>query len=159
MREMEVHGVNIDMVSNQPVIILKDAGTSRFLPIWIGQFEATSILLELQGVKPARPLTHDLLTSIIGDLRAEIDHIVINDLRDGTFYARIHLRTNGTELEVDARPSDAIALAVRAHVPIYAEELVLEKAAVAGDEGGENDEVVERFREFLDSVKPDDFNV
>lgn len=152
---MEVHGVNLDVVTNQPVIILKDTVASRFLPIWIGQFEATAILMEIQGVKPSRPLTHDLLKSVIGDLHAEVKQIVISDLRDGTFYAQIHILSNSTSLMIDARPSDAIALAVRVRAPIFADETVLEKAAVFSEEG--EDEVVDRFREFLDNIEPEDF--
>ncbi|MCL5291062.1 MAG: bifunctional nuclease family protein [Actinobacteria bacterium] len=155
MHEMEVHGVNLDVVTNQPVIILKDTVASRFLPIWIGQFEATAILMEIQGVKPSRPLTHDLLKSVIGDLHAEVKQIVISDLRDGTFYAQIHILSNSTSLMIDARPSDAIALAVRVRAPIFADETVLEKAAVFSEEG--EDEVVDRFREFLDNIEPEDF--
>ena len=155
MPEMEVHGVNLDVMTNQPVIILKDRTSSRFLPIWIGQFEATAILMEIQGIKPSRPLTHDLLNSIIGDLHAQVTKIIINDLKDGTFYAQIYLSFNSSTLAVDARPSDAIALAVRAHAPIFAEEEVLEKAAVFSDESEED--IVERFREFLDNVEPEDF--
>ena len=156
MMEMVVHGVNMDLMANQPVIILKDAGSRRFLPIWIGQFEATSILMEIQGVKPSRPLTHDLLTSIIGKLKATVQRIVINDLKDGTFFAKIHLTRNGTKLIIDSRPSDAIALAVRVKVPIFADEKVVDKASIVSQEGEE--EEVERFREFLKNVEPDDFD-
>ncbi|MCL4499359.1 MAG: bifunctional nuclease family protein [Chloroflexi bacterium] len=156
MREMEVHGVNLDVVTNQPVVILRDTVASRFLPIWIGQFEATAILMEIQGIKPSRPLTHDLLNSVIGTLEAEIQSIIINDLRDGTFYARIELVTVASSLSIDARPSDAIALAVRAGVPIFADERVLDKAGV-DNEDRENDDVVSRFREFLDTIEPEDF--
>lgn len=155
MLQMQVHDVNVDVTTNQPVIILKDVGSRRFLPIWIGQFEATAILMEIRGVKPTRPLTHDLLKAIIGTLEATVSHIVINDLRDGTFYAQIHLSTDSTSLEIDARPSDAIALAVRVDVPIFADEMVVEKASVLTEEG-ESDEV-EQFKEFLETVEPEDF--
>ena len=155
MMEMVVHGVNLDVMTNQPVIILKDAESHRFLPIWIGQFEATSILMEIQGIKPSRPLTHDLLKSIIEKLEATVQRIVINDLKDGTFYARIHMTKNSRKLEIDARPSDAIALAVRIKVPIFAAEKVVDKASIVSEEGEE--EEVERFRQFLDDVAPEDF--
>lgn len=156
MLKMLLHSVNLDVVTNQPVVILKDEGAKRFLPIWVGQFEATSILMEMQGVKASRPLTHDLLKSILESLQAEIEHILIDDLKEGTFYAKIRLKFNGTEMEIDARPSDAIALAVRVGAPIYAEELVLERASILSEEGEE--EEVQRFRQFLDSVDPTDFN-
>jgi hypothetical protein len=155
MLEMEVHGVNLDVMTNQPVIILRDMESKRFLPIWIGQFEATAILMEVQGIKPSRPLTHDLLKSVIDTLKATVTRVVINDLREGTFYAQIHLLTDSTSLTIDARPSDAIALAVRVKVPIYADEKVLEKAAILSEEG-EEDEIA-RFREFLENIKPEDF--
>ncbi len=152
---MEVHGVNLDMLTNQPVIILKDLGSNRYLPIWIGQFEATAILMEVQGIRPSRPLTHDLLKTILDSLKAQVTRIVINDLREGTFYAQIHMSFNSSDLQIDARPSDAIALAVRANVPIFADENVLDQAAVVSEAGEE--EEVERFREFLENVRPEDF--
>jgi bifunctional DNase/RNase len=153
--EMQVYGVNLDAITNQPVIILKQTDAFRFLPIWIGQFEATAILMEVQGIKPARPLTHDLLKAIIESMKAEVKQIVINDLKDGTFFAQIHLVKNGNELEVDSRPSDAIALAIRAKVPIYASEKVIEKASIVSPEGEEDE--IKQFREFLKTVRPEDF--
>jgi bifunctional DNase/RNase len=155
MLKMELHSVNLDVVTNQPVVILKDEGAKRFLPIWVGQFEATSILMEMQGVKASRPLTHDLLKSVLESFKAVVDHILINDLKEGTFYAKILLKFNGNNVEIDARPSDAIALAVRVGAPIFAEELVLERASILSEEGEE--EEVQRFRRFLDSVEPTDF--
>ena len=155
MLEMKVHGVNLDVITNQPVIILKDAESHRFLPIWIGQFEATSILMEMQGVKPPRPLTHDLLRTIIDNLQASVIQIVINDLKDGTFFAKIHITKDTTQLEIDARPSDAIALAVRAKVPIFADEKVLDTASIVSESGEE--EEIARFRDFLKDVDPEDF--
>lgn len=152
---MEVHGVNLDVLTNQPVIILKDLKSDRYLPIWIGQFEATAILMEVQGIRPSRPLTHDLLKTVIDTLSGQITKIVINDLKEGTFYAKIYMTTNEQGLEIDARPSDAIALAVRTKAPIFADDNVLDQAAVTNEVGEE--EEVERFREFLDSVSPEDF--
>lgn len=153
---MEVHGVNLDVMTNQPVVILREAATKRFLPIWIGQFEATAILMELQGVVPTRPLTHDLMKTVMDKMHASLTRVVVSDLRDGTFYATMSLSINGSVLEIDARPSDAIALAVRNQTPIFASQEVMEKAAIVGEEGEEDE--VERFREFLDQIKPEDFD-
>lgn len=152
---MEVHGVNLDVMTNQPVVILKDSEAKRFLPIWIGQFEATSILMELQGVKPTRPLTHDLLCSMCDLLHVKVKKVVINDIQDGTFFARIFLKNKTLELDLDARPSDAIALAVRVKAPIYAVDSVVDKASIISEEGEE--EEIERFKEFIEKVNPDDF--
>lgn len=154
---MQVHGVNLDVMTNQPVVILKDIEEKRFLPIWIGQFEATSILMELQGVKSTRPLTHDLLRSICDLMDAKINKIIINDIQDGTFFARIHMEIGKETFDLDARPSDAIALAVRMSAPIFADEAVVDKASVVSEEGEEDE--VERFREFIETVSPEDFQV
>lgn len=152
---MKVHGVNLDVVTNQPVIILRDPKAHRFLPIWIGQFEATAILMEIQGIKPSRPLTHDLLKTVIDNFEAKVTRIVINDLKEGTFYAQVHVERNSSHFEIDARPSDAIALAVRVKVPIFAAQGVLDKASIVSESGEE--EEVARFREFLKKVQPEDF--
>jgi bifunctional DNase/RNase len=153
---MEVHGVNLDVMTNQPVVILREVGSKRFLPIWIGQFEATAILMEIQGVAPSRPLTHDLMKTLMDELHATLDRVVVTDLRDGTFYATLSVSVNGSHVDVDARPSDAIALAVRNGTPIFAAPEVMERAAIVGDENEEDE--VERFREFLDTIKPEDFD-
>ena len=153
--ELQVHGVNLDMMTNQPVVILKDLAAKRFIPIWIGQFEATAILMEIQGVEAQRPLTHDLLRSVIDELGADVSKIVIDDIEEGTFFAKIHIKLSTSMQLVDARPSDAIALAVRTRSPIFASDKVLEKAAQP-TEIGEDDEV-EKFREFLESIEPEDF--
>ena len=155
MLKMELHGVNLDVMTNQPVVILRDPKAERFLPIWIGQFEATAILMELQGVKPSRPLTHDLLQSVIERFQASVGQIVIDDLQDGTFFAKIHLKIDSADLRIDARPSDAIALAVRTKAPIFAEESVLDKASVLTGDGEEAQ--VEQFRDFLQNIDPADF--
>ena len=155
MLKMELHGVNLDMMTNQPVVILKDPSEKKFLPIWIGQFEAQAILMEMQGLKPSRPLTHDLLKSVIEQFKASVRQIVIDDLKDGTFFAKIHLDLDSESVAIDARPSDAIALAVRTKAPIFAEESVMEKASILSEEG--EDEEVERFRSFLNSITPEDF--
>lgn len=153
--EMQIHGINLDMVTNQPVIILKDSDAKRFLPIWIGQFEATAILMELQGIQAARPLTHDLLKSLVNEFEVSLAKIVIDDIQDGTFFAKLHMERNGSTQVIDARPSDAIALAVRLKAPIFASEKVVDKATIT-TEIGEEDEV-EKFREFLENISPEDF--
>jgi hypothetical protein len=157
MLRMELHGVNLDVITNQPVIILRDTTSSRFLPIWIGQFEAQSILMETQGIKPSRPLTHDLMCSIIERFSARVEHILISDLKNGTFFAIIHLQLPSSTIDVDARPSDAIAIAVRTHSPIFASETVLEEASITpGDQQNEEEEV-KRFKNFLEKINPEDF--
>jgi bifunctional DNase/RNase len=155
MQKMSVHGVNLDIMTNQPVVILKDSDQKKFLPIWIGQFEATAILMELQGIKPSRPLTHDLIKSMLELMELKIEKIVINDIIEGTFYAQIYLLNKEHNLSIDARPSDAIALAVRVDAPIFAEESVVKKASIVTEEGEE--EIVEKFRNFLDTCNPEDF--
>jgi len=153
---MEVHGVNLDVMTNQPVVILRESGSKRFLPIWIGQFEATAILMELQGVTPTRPLTHDLLKTVMDRVNVSLERVVVSDLKEGTFYATMSIKMNGADVEIDARPSDAIALAVRNKTPIFASQEVMEQAGIVGEEGEEDE--VERFREFLDQIKPEDFD-
>jgi len=155
MQKMQIHGVNLDVMTNQPVVILKDDASKRFLPIWIGQFEATSILMELQGVKPSRPLTHDLLKSMMEHLSLQLDKVIINDIKDGTFFAQIYFKNNREKINLDARPSDAIALAVRVQAPIYVTDNVVEKASIVSEEGEEDE--VNRFRDFLENVSPEDF--
>ena len=129
MLKMELHGVNLDVMTNQPVVILRDPKAERFLPIWIGQFEATAILMELQGVKPSRPLTHDLLKSVIERFQASIGQIVIDDLQDGTFFAKIHVKVDSADLRIDARPSDAIAIALRVQAPLFVREGLFEASS------------------------------
>ncbi|MDP3012626.1 MAG: bifunctional nuclease family protein [Candidatus Subteraquimicrobiales bacterium] len=153
---MLIYGVNLDVSTNQPVIILKDKEGKQFLPIWVGQFEATSILMELQGIKPTRPLTHDLLKSVLDEFEVKTTRVVITELKEGTFYARIHLIKDSVPFEIDARPSDAIALSVRAKARIYVDEEVMDQAAILSKGGAE--EEIERFKEFLDSIEPADFN-
>src|SRR5258705_6416833 len=130
MVEMSVESVRINLATNQRVVILKDAEGDRYLFIWIATAEAYSIAMELQGTTSLRPLTHDLLKSVIAELSAKITSVIINDLADDIFYARLILDANGRHVEVDSRPSDAIALAVRAKVPIFVEESVLDHAGV-----------------------------
>jgi bifunctional DNase/RNase len=175
VKEVSIESIRVSLVNYQRVVILKERESERYLPIWIGPAEADAIAVRLQDVSVARPLTHDLLRSMIDTLGASVRFIVVNDLTNDTFFARIVLDVNGTEVEVDSRPSDAIALAVRAKVPIFVEESVLEKAGVVLDQdGGEvsgttelsdappvNEEELERmsaFRDFIESLDLDDFD-
>ena len=130
MVEVDVVNVAIDMHSKMPVIVLKEKRGDKTLPIWIGLFEAQSIALAMENIKPPRPLTHDLAKSLIEKLKGKVDKVVINDLRHNTFYAKIFIRQNGEDIQVDSRPSDAIAIALRLKVPIFIEEEVLEKVAI-----------------------------
>ena len=158
VHELTVVGVRVELPSNQPIVLLKEVLGERYLPIWIGAVEATAIALAQQGVVPARPLTHDLLKDVLDGLGAELAAVTITDLREGIYFADLQFRTGVT---VSARPSDAIALAIRAGTTIYAEESVLAEAGVAipdeSDEAEVDVETVERFREFLDQVSPEDF--
>ena len=138
--EMVVESVRVHMLSSRHVVILKEAARDRYLPIWIGPWEASAIAMNLQGLTPERPLTHDLFVTTLEELGARIDRVVISELADETFHARILLVRDGRSVEVDARPSDALALAVRSKVPIYAAEAVLEQAALGGDAGIVDDE-------------------
>ena len=166
MIEMMVEGIGIDPQS-QPLVLLRDEERKTFVPIWIGPAEAVSIQYELDKKVPPRPMTHDLLTNILNDLGIRLEKVTVNSFSDQVYYASLHLLMPGaTQVqEVDARPSDAIALAIRVGTPIFASEEVLDEAgfeaeeeAEAGDaEEGEEAEVVEQFREFIDSVNPDDF--
>ncbi len=158
MQKMDIYGVSFDLVGKQPIVLLKTADGNRFLPIWIGHPEAAAILMKLQGAASPRPLTHDLLTDIIGQLDAQIVRVTVTELRDNTFYAAITIAQDGAELEVDSRPSDAIALAVRADAPIFADDRVIDESAIEfeGDEVNE-EEIVEEFRTFLDRVTPEEF--
>jgi len=153
--EVQVVNVAIDVKSKMPVIILKERKGEKTLPIWIGLFEAQSIALALENVKPPRPLTHDLAKSLIEKLKGKVDRVVINDLRNNTFYARILIRQNGKSIQVDSRPSDAIALALRLKVPIYIDEAVLNKVALG--EAPIKDKEIEEFKKKLKDLKPEDF--
>jgi bifunctional DNase/RNase len=134
MIEMSVDSIRVSVMNSQRVVILKEVKADRYLPIWIGPAEADAIAIKLQGVSVPRPLTHDLLHSVISTLGAKIKSILVNDLQNDTFYAKISFDFNGKELEIDSRPSDAIAIAVRAMAPIYANEEVLEKAGIIFDQ-------------------------
>ena len=158
MQEMVIYGVSFDMVGKQPIVLLKTVESNKFLPIWIGHPEAAAILMKLQGATAPRPLTHDLLVNILNELEVEVVRVTVTELRENTFYASISLRANGRELEIDSRPSDALALAVRAGAPIYAaDEVIAESAIEFEHEVEDTEEVVEKFKDFLDRVTPEDF--
>jgi bifunctional DNase/RNase len=160
MQEMVIYGVSFDLVGKQPIVLLKTADGNRYLPIWIGQPEAAAILMKLQGAATPRPMTHDLVTELLEQLDAQVVRITVTELRDNTFYASITVQQNGSEIEIDSRPSDAIALAVRADAPIFAADRVIEESAIEfeGEEVNE-EEIVSDFKKFLDNVSPEEFAV
>jgi len=168
MIEMTIDSIRVSLMNYQRVVILREKGTNRYLPIWIGPSEADAIAVKLQNVELQRPLTHDLLQSVIGSLGASIDHIVVSGLRDDTFFANLCLTVDGEKLDVDSRPSDALALAVRAGAPIYADETVLEKAGIIlEEEAGKRvseDRLNEQelqglsaYKDFIDTLDLEDF--
>jgi bifunctional DNase/RNase len=159
MQEMVIYGVSFDMVGKQPIVLLKTADGNKFLPIWIGHPEAAAILMRLQGASTPRPMTHDLVSEMLTQLDAKIVRIAVTELRENTFYAVITVSVDGSEIEVDSRPSDAIALAVRAEAPIFAADSVIDESAIEFEHEDVNEEeVVEEFKRFLDEVKPEDFS-
>ena len=160
---MLIYGVSFDLVGKQPIVLLKTADGNKFLPIWIGHPEAAAILMKLQSQAAPRPMTHDLLSDMLEQLDAQVTRITVTELRENTFYAQITLQQDGRELEIDSRPSDAIALAIRAEAPIFAADRVIEESAIEF-EGEEVDEEqleaeVLKFRSFLEDVTPDQFVV
>jgi uncharacterized protein len=155
MIELNLVGVRVELPTNQPIVLLREREGERYLPIWIGAMEATAIAFALQGIVTARPMTHDLLKNVLEEVGVRVERIVITELREGTFYAIIQLQQNGSRYEVSSRPSDAIALAVRVNVPIFANEDVLSEASILIKDDEEQE--VEKFREFLDQVTPEDF--
>jgi bifunctional DNase/RNase len=158
VQEMVIYGVSFDMVGKQPIVLLKTVDGNKFLPIWIGHPEAASILMKLQGATTPRPMTHDLLCEMLGELDVKCTQVAVTELRENTFFASITLSVNGREMEIDSRPSDAIALAVRAGAPIFAAEEVIAESAIEFEHNiEESEDVVERFKEFLDEVTPEDF--
>jgi len=159
MIEMQLGGLGFDPKNMSPIVLLRDNEERNFLPIWIGMFEAAAIAMELQDFKPPRPMTHDLLMKIITDLNIKVDRIIINEIIDDTFYAAIELTKKEKEeekIKVDARPSDAIAIAVRANAPIFVSEQVMVKAKMVNAE--KDEEETKKFKDFIDNIKPDDFN-
>jgi len=165
MVEVVIDSIRVSLMSQHRIVILKDVDSERFLPIWIGQSEAEAITVALQEIPIVRPLTHDLLRNVLVDLGAEVLRVNIIELRNEIFYARIALRVNGREMEIDSRPSDALALAVRVHVPIYVAEDVMREAAsepsleVRSDEPpGESDQRLDVFKDFVESLDLDDID-
>ncbi|MFN3471188.1 MAG: bifunctional nuclease family protein [Aquificaceae bacterium] len=155
MIEMVVHGVTLDPVSQMPIVVLKARDNEEiFLPIWIGIFEADSIARQLQRIEPPRPMTYELTKNIIESMGARLEKVVITDLRDSTYYAELHITHGNNLLVIDSRPSDAINLALRFDAPVFVEEEVLEKSKVPKPE---EDEEKERLREWLENIKPEDF--
>lgn len=169
MREMVIYGVSFDLIGKQPIVLLKTTDGNKFLPIWIGHPEAAAILVKLQNAPTPRPMTHDLVADILGELSAEVTAVTVTELRENTFYARITLQQNGSEIEIDSRPSDAIALAVRSGAKIYAADEVIEESGIEFEGEGAHEELAnvtpladldpDEFRRFLDEVSPDEFNL
>jgi bifunctional DNase/RNase len=165
MVEVTIDSIRVSLMSQHRVVILKDVDSDRYLPIWIGVCEADAITVTLQEVEVSRPLTHDLLKNVITDLGAEVEQIIISDLRQDVFYARVIMHAGGKRLEIDSRPSDALALAVRVHVPVFIEDAVMEKAAVLPEEemeaeggAGEEEAKLDAFKDFVDSLDLDDLS-
>jgi uncharacterized protein len=156
VQQLDIVGVRVELPSKQPLVLLKEADGERYLPIWIGAVEATAIALAQEGVTTQRPMTHDLMRDVLLALSAELTQVTITDLRDGVFYANL-VFANG--LEVSARPSDAIALAMRMSVPVFGDEAVLAEASIAvpEEQAAQQENELERFRQFLDEVSPEDF--
>ena len=155
MIELNLVGVRVEVPNNQPIVLLKEREGERYLPIWIGYMEAQAIAYALQGVVTPRPMTHDLMKNVLEEIGVHVERIVITELRDGTFYATIQMSRDGSKYDISSRPSDAIALAVRVNVPIFANEDVLTEASIVIRDDEEQE--VEKFREFLDQVTPEDF--
>ncbi|MDI6793748.1 MAG: bifunctional nuclease family protein [bacterium] len=156
MVEMQVAGIALDAKNNMPIIILRDRRGDRVLPIWVGLYEAQAILFALEGISPSRPLTHDLLKSVVENLRSEVVKVVINALRDNTYFAQITLGLNGKSVEVDSRPSDAIALALRTSTPIYVLDPVLNSSVMPTDPIDDNE--VRLFKEKLKDLTVSDLD-
>ena len=157
---MSIYGINLDLFSSSPIVILKVEDENRYLPIWIGQPEARSILMKLQNQEFSRPLTHDLAVNLVSELGGSMEKVTVTELRDSTFFAVISVEIDGRTVEIDSRPSDAIALAVRAGAEIFAADDVIEEAAVVFEEAMEEtpeDEVVDKFKDWMNQVSPEDF--
>jgi hypothetical protein len=152
--EMTIKGLMVDPITNTPIVILKDKEGERVLSIWVGIFEANAIALQIENVETARPMTHDLLRNIITDLDGRVDRVVVNDLRDNTFFAIIHMTVGGDRVAVDARPSDAIALALRTRAPILVEEAVIDSAKTVDFASQRAD--TDRLQKWLESLDPDE---
>ena len=167
MREMTLYGVSFEPIGKQPIVLLKTADDDKFLPIWIGHSEAAAILMKLQGATPPRPMTHDLLTDLVSELQGEVVKVTVTEMRENTYYARITVVQNGREFEVDSRPSDAIALAVRCDAQIFATEDVIEESGIDFQADEEEPGLVtassladldpDEFRKFLENVTVEEF--
>lgn len=158
---MRLTAVRVDLQSNTPVVLLQEVAGERSLPIFIGAPEATAIAFAIQGVEVPRPMTHDLMKDLLDALGANIERVVVSEVRDATYFAEIHLAVGGRALELSSRPSDAIALAARTHSPLFVEDELMESAGVVLDDDEDDDEapeeIVGEFREFLERVRPEDF--
>jgi len=154
---MELVGIRIELPSNVPILLLRERDGARYLPIWIGPNEATAIALALQGVEPQRPMTHDLLKLLIEGLEASVTRVDVTELVGGTFFANLVVDRQGDEIVISARPSDAVAIAARTGSPVFADRELLSEAGVEIEEDGQEDEI-ERFREFLEDITPEDFD-
>jgi hypothetical protein len=168
MREMTLYGVSFEPIGKTPIVLLKTVDEDRFLPIWIGHAEAAAILMKLQGAAPPRPMTHDLLTDVVSELKGEVVRVTVTELRDNTYFARITIVHDGQELDIDSRPSDAIALAVRCDAQIFAAEDVVEESAIEFQAGDEDEASLvtasrladldpEEFKRFIETVTPEEF--
>src|SRR5437763_14729607 len=163
MQEMQIYGVSFDLVGKQPIVLLKTAEGNKFLPIWICHPEAAANMMKLQSASTPRPMTHDLVTEMLEQLGAQVVRITVTELRENTLYAQITVQQDGSEVDIDSRPSDAIALAIRADAPIFAADEVIEESAIEfeGDEINQEDleKEISKFKQFLDHVSPDEFAV
>jgi len=159
MVEMKVEGLTLDPLTNMPIIILKDLDGERALPIWVGFFEANAIALEIEKISTPRPMTHDLIKNLVTTMKARINHILVSELKDNTFYAVISLILGGNTFSIDSRPSDAIALALRAQAPIFVNESVIEaaKSLEIPESVKEKTEEKDQWKKWLDNIKPQDF--
>ncbi|RME98004.1 MAG: bifunctional nuclease family protein [Chloroflexi bacterium] len=169
MIEVKIDSIRVSLMSQHRVVVLKETDSDRYLPIWIGPFEADAITLQLQGVQVARPLTHDLLKSVIDQMGAKISHVIVTELKNETFYANIVMDINGKSVEIDARPSDAIALAVRVNAPLFVAEPVMAEASIVPETGldelesddsgpisAEEEQQLSAFRDFINELDIDD---
>ena len=159
MVEMKVEGLTLDPLTNMPIIILKDLAGDKALPIWVGYFEANAIALEIEKINTPRPMTHDLLNNIISSLQAKVKHILVTDLKDNTFFAEISVIRNGSDMTIDSRPSDAIALALRSKSQIFVEEKVIEaaKSLDLPDPDKLKNQEKQQWKDWITSIKPQDF--
>ena len=159
MQRVTIYGVSFDVVGKQPIVLLRTVDGARFLPIWVGHAEAQAILMRLQGVEPPRPMTHDLLAALVRDLGAVVEQVEVTDLRDNTYYARIVVSRGDDRLRVDARPSDAIALALRCDAPILVADEIIASSSIEMEDPNDAvpEDQIEEFRRFLEDVGPDDF--